>query len=523
MSAATPSFRAFLSYSHVDKAAATRLHRKLENYRLPGHLRQAGSGGRIGTIFRDSEDLPAATDLSASVRQALAASQALIVLCSPDAKASRWVAREIALFRELHPGRPILAALLRGEPDEAFPTPLHDSGEPLAADLRKDGDGYRLGFLKVVAGVVGVPLDALVQRDSQRQVRRVMAVTGLATTIALVMAVMTVIALQARSEAQTLRQNSDAFIDELLTDGRDDLVAVGRLDILDKFNARALRFYTKQGDPASLPADSLENWASILHAMGEDETKKVGGNLDKAREIFGAAHSATRELHAREPGNADRIFAHAQSQYWVGYVAELKEDYAAAHGHYSQYRDLARALAAAEPSSLRSLMELGHGELNMGIMSFQRGDMGAAGAEMDRAIGWFAKAHSQAPQDRNTGDALANAHAWRFDVFFQRGDFARALDERLKSVAIIRRTLAAHPDDREVRFSLLIAERAVAMTRCELGDGARALVELRALSERLDALVGEDRNNREWSAFAEKVRGSVVHVGEKGNCNGDIE
>jgi len=39
-SAATPRFRAFLSYSHADKAAAQRLHRRLENYRLPRRLKQ---------------------------------------------------------------------------------------------------------------------------------------------------------------------------------------------------------------------------------------------------------------------------------------------------------------------------------------------------------------------------------------------------------------------------------------------------------------------------------------------------
>ena len=112
----TPTFEAFLSYCHADKAAAQRLHRQLEGYRLPGHLRLActrgNPDGRIGKVFRDREDFPAAADLSASVRQALADSAALIVLCSPNAKASRWVAREIVLFRELHPERPILVALL---------------------------------------------------------------------------------------------------------------------------------------------------------------------------------------------------------------------------------------------------------------------------------------------------------------------------------------------------------------------------------------------------------------------------
>lgn len=71
--------------------------------------------------------------------------------------------KEIELFRALHPDRPILAAIVRGELAEAFPAPFMDGAEPLAADLRREGDGWRLGFLKIIAGIAEVPLDALGQ------------------------------------------------------------------------------------------------------------------------------------------------------------------------------------------------------------------------------------------------------------------------------------------------------------------------------------------------------------------------
>ena len=51
----------------------------------------------------------------------------------------RRVAAEIALFRELHPTKPILPAILAGNPAEAFPAELLvDGNEPLAADFRVD-------------------------------------------------------------------------------------------------------------------------------------------------------------------------------------------------------------------------------------------------------------------------------------------------------------------------------------------------------------------------------------------------
>ncbi len=169
VSAEMRRFAAFISYSHADAELAAKLQRQLERYRLPRHveLDPAAQGNRLGRIFRDREDLAAASSLSDAIRAALADSASLIVICSPDAKQSRWVNDEITLFQSLHPERPILVALVSGEPAEAFPDALTAGGrEPLAADLRKNADGWSLGFLKIVAGIAGVPLDALVQRDA---------------------------------------------------------------------------------------------------------------------------------------------------------------------------------------------------------------------------------------------------------------------------------------------------------------------------------------------------------------------
>ena len=201
-------FKAFISYSHSDRAVADKLMRDLESYSLPRKLvdtlgMDSSRPHKIGRVFRDREELPAAEDLSTEVKKALAQSEYLIVLCSPMAAASRWVNREIIEFKKLTGERRVLSVILSGEPfasskndptQECLPPALRfklgkngrltkTPAEPLAADFRKIGDGRRNGFLKIVAGLMNVGLDALIERDLQRKMRRVMAVTaGSATT-----------------------------------------------------------------------------------------------------------------------------------------------------------------------------------------------------------------------------------------------------------------------------------------------------------------------------------------------------
>ncbi|MEM8724075.1 MAG: toll/interleukin-1 receptor domain-containing protein [Pseudomonadota bacterium] len=504
-------FSAFISYSHADAAAVRKLHSQIESYRLPKGLGSIdalnGRKGKVGKIFRDREDLSAAEDLSVAVKDALGRSEVLVVACSPDAKASQWVDQEIAYFRECHPDRPILAAILRGEPAEAFPATLTQGGiEPLAADLRKQGDGWRLGFLKVIAGIVGVPLDALVQRDGQRQIRRVMAVTGLVAVIAIAMGVMTTIALQARNEAQTLRASSDAFIDELLSDGREDLIAVGRLDILDKFNERALRFYTSQGDVSELPVDSLENWATILHAMGEDETKKTARDLDKALEYFQAAHDATEELLRRDPQNADRIFGHAQSEYWVGRIAELKEDWSFAEHHFLRYAEAAKRLVDIQPANPEFLLEMAWGQLNLGIIEVRsRSGSDFGETRIERAIGWMERARNLDPENDFIFEEIGNAYAWLADSHFLKQDYQSSTAARKIELQTKKAWLKRQPRNAAAKYAVAKSEFAVGYNLTFLGEDAESKEHISSALKHLDELVELDPKNENWKRMRDRI------------------
>jgi hypothetical protein len=450
MSAVMPSFGAFLSYSHADKAAAQRLHRKLENYRLPGHLRQAGADSRIGKVFRDREDLPAATDLSASVWQALAASRALIVLCSPEAKASRWVAREIVLFRELHPDRPILAALLCGEPDAAFPAPIHEGGEPLAADLRKEGDGYRLGFLKVVAGVIGVPLDALVQRDSQRQMRRVMTVTGLACAIALVMAVMTAIAFQARGEAQRQQAAAEGLIEFMLTDLREDLDGTAGVAVMTRVNQRALAYYEGQQSLTALSPDSLERRARVIGRLGEDAIFRKDYAL--ARRNLSERARTTFSLLVAGPEDPDRRFDHALSLNRLAVLSEADGDAAQAEAELRQSWALLSGLRAwkSGDSEWRRTTALVAGNLCAIDALAKAVDDSTLGkcriaVELGERLAAEDKVASRAPYD------MAFNLMWHSVALEQAGRRDDASSVRRKALRLADQLASGHPDNRKIK------------------------------------------------------------------------
>ncbi len=509
-------FRAFVSYSHADAAAAQKLHRKIETYRLPKSLRLAGidkpSDGRLGKIFRDREDLPAAQDLSEAVKQALAVSQALIVLCSPDAQASPWVAREIELFRELHPDRPILAAILRGEPEEAFPEPLRQGREPLAADLRKEGDGWRLGLLKIVSGIAEVPLDALVQRDAQRRLRSVMAVTGGALAALLVMIGMTIFAFQQRSEAQHQQAEAEGMVEYMLTDLRTRLKGVGRLDVMTDVNERAMDYYEGQGDLSDMPAESLERRARILHAMGEDDEKR--GDLDKALAKFTEAHRVTEALLAQDPDNPDRIFGHAQSEYWVGYVAYMTNNWFLTNKHWSKYNLFADKLVSGDPTNTKWLREAGYASGNLCTLALRSQSDGKEALDICQSATQKMQLVLEAePINEQAKRDLANRFGWLAEAYINTNNRKLAAKAYRNQETILEALVESKPRD----LSLTDQWARVLMTTAELHKDLGNDAVVQEYSERATALVvkliSRDPKNQKWKKW--KLRTENILKGNK--------
>lgn len=242
----------FISYRHVDNREERRqwaswLHQELETYEVPKDLvgKKNNRGEQIPEyifpVFRDEDELGVGK-LDENIFKALDRSRVLVVLCSPRSLESTYVSEEVRYFKRLGRGALTFAALIEGEPDVVFHETLRyevdDQGEVLiekpadllAADLRlPDGsqgwttpepyrqhlaetekiskpelsklvDNYasklEIAKLKLISGILGVPLGTLQQRDKayqlalaqkrSRNLRRWLVAVGMVTILAVI-------------------------------------------------------------------------------------------------------------------------------------------------------------------------------------------------------------------------------------------------------------------------------------------------------------------------------------------------
>lgn len=314
------SYWAFLSYRRADNLEQDRnwaswLHMQVEHYDVPSIL--IGKRNKYGAkipekifpIFRDEKDLPADSSLRDSIHSALENSSTLIVLCSPRAVDSRYVADEISYFISLGKGKRIIPAILAGEPgdplNECFPAQLREltvgnnrnkiwtgDSQPLAADFRLDNgeegftspetyrhkleqesslsrkqvertaDAYeqkcQSAKLKIIAGVLGVGLDDLQRRDKAYRLEREKQKTrilrrwlGVVIGLGLITVAAGFLANSMRIESERARSDAEDLIAFLQDDAKVTLSQVGRLDLMESLNKAVFGYLDKNYDSTS--------------------------------------------------------------------------------------------------------------------------------------------------------------------------------------------------------------------------------------------------------------------------------
>ncbi len=519
MSGDAGKYWAFISYSHRDTRVAAALQRALETYRLPRWL--VGSRTAMGEVpaflkpvFRDRDEMEAGADLKATVREALAQSRWLIVVCSPEAARSPWVDREIIEFKKLHGESRVLACIAAGEPfacrvpgreaEECFPEALRfaltpeglpqgEEQEPIAADLRPHGDGRRLATLKLVAGMVGVGVDELVRRDAQRRTRRMAAIAAASLAGMAVMAVLTVMAVQSRIEAQSQRAHAEDLIEFMLGDLRKKLDPVGRLDVLDSVGEKALGYYARQ-ELDRLDANALGRRSRAMHLIGEMRERR--GRLDEALGAFQSAAETTAQLLDRAPGDGQRIFDHAQSVYWVGYIAWRRGQAQAAEEAFLKYREFAQRLVRIDASNDDWQHESAYAHQNLGIVQLDRRRLAEALLSFSETKNVLSRLVRARPE---LAFELADSHGWIAKTLEAAADYRGALGAQQERLDVLR-AITDSAKDRRVQQQTANASYELGRLQLYLGNPLAAEQHARVATDQADALVSSDPANLFWLA-----------------------
>ncbi len=371
--------------------------------------------------------------------------------------------------------------------------------EPLAVDLRKTGDGRRLGRLKIVATLLNLELDQLVRRDARRRLRAMAATAMASVVVALLAITLSVTAFRARTEAQRQRSEAEDLVAFMLGDLRKKLEPVGRLDVLDDVGSRVIAHYRRE-DVGTLDDAALGRQAEALRLIGTVRDDR--GDIAGAMQAFGLAATVTARLLERSPRDGERVFNQAQNEYWIAYSAWRLRDIAAAERGFRRYAALAERLVAIDPTKAAWRLERAYAASNLGTLFFEAGRLPEASRSFTAALAIFEREFRRAPHDAGRLSDLVSTQGWMADTFNRLGDVRRSYLERRSSAAILQSRSRAKPADRILLAQSLAAQTALARREIDIGDVAGGSSRANAARRGLKMLVRYDPSNMKWLEYA---------------------
>lgn len=498
-------YKAFISYSHQDEAWAKWLHRALESYRIPRRL--VGTPGhfgdipaRINPVFRDREDLSAAGDLSTRITEALSNSESLIIICSPGAAQSHWVNEEIRKFRSTPQGERIFCLIVDGDPQLepagkcCFPPALFEGleqqvFEPLAADARKWADGRQLAKLKLVAGLLGIRLDELRQRDLQRR-RRQKTVVGLGIAAALALVVLTLVSQVSRQHQRDIAEQMATFIVDL----GEKLQSETDLETLALISSEASRHF--QGlDPDKLTPETGKRVALTLRQIGR--VSQLQGKQDEALQAFLQSRDLLSRLREKSPGLPMLLFELGNAEFYIGNFYLKQRDYVRARLAFQKNHEITETLLESDPENIDWIMERSYSHNNLAAVQLESG-LGVDEetlTHMSKAIELIEKAIKLVPDETAYASHYATTLAWAADAQYNACNLDNAMALRQRVQQLAEALSRADPGDNDLKRRYAYAISGVAQIQTHMGQFDLAEQNLRLAISMLEQMSAADPSN----------------------------
>ena len=536
---------AFISYSHADKKWGDWLHRALETYRVPKHL--VGKKGAFGPVprrlypvFRDREELSASSSLGTNIQRGLRESRFLIVICSPRSASSHWVNEEIKYFKSLGREDRILALIVAGEPNaadvgkgispdqECFPEALRfvlgadgqltrKRTEPIASDARASKDGKLNAKIKLIAGLIAVDYDAVKQREQERRRRYLVALTTLASTIALAMTGLAIFAFGAERESQKqaaaaniARDQADGLINFMLVDLHKKLEPIGRLKILSDVADKA-RNYLDELPSEQMNSSRLRQRAIMLANVGD--VLKNKGDLPKALDTYRESLRIKQSLAEKSPSDLNLQADLSAGYNLLGEALRSQGDLQAALDAYQQGLAISQRLLRANPSNpewrsnlansyqgIGYVQEDGGGNLKAALDSFQESlDIRRALVDQDKL---------EAEWQRN----LSTSYNRVGDVLYGLGRLQESLQAFEEALKIVKRLVEQDRSNIPWQNDLSVSYERVGDVLNDQGKLKEALDAYQISLKTLEGLVDQDSSNTLWQRNLSILYSSVGDV-----------
>jgi len=301
----------------------------------------------------------------------------------------------------------------------------------------------------------------------------------------------------ARADAQRRQEQAEALLTFMLGDFRAELQKIGRLEPLDRVGEQAMSYFTAL-DPRDLTDTALTRQAKALTQIGEVRLEQA--RFAEAEAAFTAAYDRAAALASRHPDNGDMLYERAQAEFWIGFVARRRGDFARQREWLVRYRDSAVELSRVEGATERAAMEVVYGHNNLAVLDVDIGNLMEAQAGFIAARAALEPMIAASPNNTDLRLAFTETASWLGVVAESDGRYEDALKYYAERSDGYEMLIRQEPNTARWKFeraqSLTFSGRIARVT----GRAESAMDAFNQAGTLYDGLVTSDPANKRWLA-----------------------
>ncbi|MCL1067803.1 winged helix-turn-helix domain-containing protein [Shewanella olleyana] len=232
---------------------------------------------------------------------------------------------------------------------------------------------------------------------------------------------------EAERMAQQKRQAAEDLLGFMVGDFADKMRGIGRMDLLDGINNKALEYFSDASNPSdtNLSFEARFQHGQTLEAMGEVAYSR--GKTIEAKEALLASREKLTALLIEQPEHFELLKTLGANAFWLGQLDYDQSDWQAAKSWFEQYLAYSQTMYRLAPDDHEALMELSYAYNSLGSISSKQQKFDMAKSSFEQSLALKQKALSAKPNNAQLMADIADTRSWLANAVIAQGDVNNAI------------------------------------------------------------------------------------------------
>ena len=297
---------------------------------------------------------------------------------------------------------------------------------------------------------------------------------------------------QKNQQINQTRSNAENLISFILSDLKEKLEPIGKIELLNIVGSQTLEYFNLAGTD-NLTGKSLIQWLDALSILGQVNIKARDYPLANA--YFKQSKQAVENALLDDVNNI-KLLEHAMlTNYWLGYLHYLNQDYLNAKPLFENYLTFANQLVKLEPHQVNWQLEQSYAFNNLGTLAYENAELTLADNYFEQSRRIKHHIFELDPTNLSAAIDLSDTLSWQASVKEKLGLLTIASQYYLEALTLARMVSESESNNIEFLTNLAILQLRVTKVFYDQSDLNSAIIHLENGNHSLKSLLLNDEDD----------------------------